>query len=160
MFDERAEFLAEHEELLAAAELVINTQRATAPMLSRKLRIPAADASRLIEALERKDAIGTAGDDGAHPVLVPAEGAAAVLDQLRRNGDPVTAALRTDAPDPTVTAGAADVAQEPTQEEAEGLETDEDTAAPTDPTAARSLAADWLRHRRATGNKPFSSGLR
>ncbi|MEU8310773.1 hypothetical protein AB0C84_45320 [Actinomadura sp. NPDC048955] len=126
-------------------------------MLARKLRIPAADAARLIEALQRKDVIGAAGDDGAHPVLVPAEGAAAVLDQLRRTGDPVTAALRTDDPDPTVTAGAADVVQEPTSEEAEGLETDEDTAEPMDPAAARGLVADWLRHRHATGNKPFTA---
>ncbi|MGI5201356.1 hypothetical protein ACQEU6_07155 [Spirillospora sp. CA-108201] len=83
--------------------------------------------------------------------------AAAVLDQLRRTGDPVTAALRTDDPDPTVTASAGDVVQEPTQEEAEGLETDQDTAAPMDPAAARHLVADWLRHRHATGNKPFTA---
>ncbi|MEU8347847.1 DNA translocase FtsK [Spirillospora sp. NPDC048832] len=157
-FDERAEFLAEHDELLAdAAELVITAQHASAAMLARKLRIPAADATRLMEALERKDVIGPAGDDGKRPVLVTAADAAAVVERLRETGDPVTAALRTDDPDPSVTAGPADAVQDPTQAEAEGLETPEDDDAPMDPAAARGLVADWLRHRHATGNKPFTA---
>jgi hypothetical protein len=159
-FDERAEFLAEHDELLAiAAELVVTTQHASAAMLARKLRVPAADAARLLEALERKDVIGAAGDreDGSRPVLVPAADAAAVVDRLREDGDPVTAALRTDDPDPSITAGPGDAIPAPTQAEADGLETEEDDTAPMDPAAARGLVADWLRHRHATGNKSFTA---
>jgi hypothetical protein len=157
-FDERVEFLAEHDELLTdAAELVITTQHASAAMLARKLRIPAADTARLLEALERKDVIGAVGDDGTRPVLVAAEHAAAVVDQLRRTGDPVTAALHTEDPDPTVTASASQDVQQPTDAEAEGLQADETGGAAMDPRAARGLVNDWLRHRYATGNKPFAA---
>lgn len=155
---ERSEFLAEHDELLAdAAELVITSQHASAAMLARKLRIPAADTARLLEALERKDVVGPAGDDGKRPVLVAAEHAGAVVDQLRRTGDPVAAALYTDDPDPTVTASAGDAVQQPTEAEAEGLQTEDTSDGPMDPKAARGLVADWLRHRKAIDALTFAA---
>lgn len=156
--DEHTEFVEAFNELLGdAAELVIATQHADAATVAGKLRIPPADAARLVEALERKQVIGPADDQGRHPVLVAADsGAAAVVEELRRIGDPVTAALRTDDPDETITAGPDDAVQAPAPEEANGLEADENRE-PMDSDAARILLADWMRQRHAAGRPTFTA---
>lgn len=153
---ERAEFLGAFAELLGdAAELVITARSASAPMLAGKLRIPAEDALRLLEALERKGIVGPAGAEGQRQVLIDADKGAAVVAELRKHGDPVAAALRTDDPDPSVTAGPADVIQAPTDTEAAGLEADDDTTAEMPADAARALVNDWLRTRHTSGNRTF-----
>ncbi|MFC7570878.1 DNA translocase FtsK [Actinomadura namibiensis] len=155
---ERAEFVETWNQLLGdAAELVITSQHASAAMLARKLRLPAEDAAHLIEALERKHLIGPPDQEGRRAVLVAADaGAAAVVDQLRREGDAVTAALRTEDPDPALTAGPEQQIQAPTEAEAAALQAD-DPGAPLDAGAARVLLADWFRRRHAAGNPTFTA---
>ncbi|TDC55583.1 hypothetical protein E1281_11660 [Actinomadura sp. KC345] len=157
--DEREAFAADFAELLGdAAELVIAVQHASPQMLQRKLRVSRDDSLRLLEALERKGVIGPASDDGeARTVLVTASDSVQAAARLRESGDPVAAALRTDDPEPTVTAGADDRIQEPTDAEAEGLVTDNDDGEPMTPAAARRLVHDWLRHRRQTGRTSFTA---
>ncbi len=157
--DEREEFAADFAELLGdAAELVIAAQHASPQMLQRKLRIGHDDSLRLLEALERKQVVGPAGGDGeARPVLVAADQATEAAARLRKTGDPVAAALRTDDPDPSLTAGPSGRIQEPTEAEAEGLVTDQDDREPMSPAAARGLVHDWLRHRQQTGRLSFTA---
>ncbi|GAA3925957.1 hypothetical protein GCM10023085_04000 [Actinomadura viridis] len=157
--DEREAFAAEFAELLGdAAEQVIAVQHASPQMLQRKLRVTREDSLRLLEALERKGIVGAAGDDGeARPVLVAADDGTETAARLRDNGDPVTAALRTEDPDPAVIAGAGDPIQEPTDAEAEGLVTENQDRDPMTPAAARGLVHDWLRHRQQAGRPSFTA---
>ncbi|WP_149259815.1 DNA translocase FtsK [Actinomadura sp. K4S16] len=157
--DEREAFAAEFAEMLGdAAEQVIAVQHASPQMLQRKLRVTREDSLRLLEALERKGIVGAADDDGeGRPVLVAADAAAETVARLRDNGDPVTAALRTEDPDPAVIAGAGDPIQEPTDAEAEGLVTENQDRDPMTPAAARGLVHDWLRHRQQAGQPSFTA---
>ncbi|QXJ20734.1 hypothetical protein AGRA3207_001499 [Actinomadura graeca] len=77
------------------------------------------------------------------------------MSSTRDSGDPVAAALRTDDPDPAVTAGAGDRVQEPT--EAESLVTEDDNREPRTPAAARGLVYDWLRHRQESRRPSFTA---
>lgn len=157
--DEREAFAAEFAELLGdAAEQVIAVQHASPQMLQRKLRVTREDSLRLLEALERKCIVGAAGDDGeARLVLVAPDDGAETAARLRDNGDPVTAALRTEDPDPAVIAGAGDPIQEPTDAEAGGLVTENEDRPPMTPAAARGLVHDWLRHRQQAGRPSFTA---
>ncbi|MEU9019975.1 DNA translocase FtsK [Actinomadura sp. NPDC048394] len=157
--EEREAFAADFAELLGdAAELVIAVQHASPQMLQRKLRVGREDSLRLLEALERKGVVGPAGDDGeGRPVLMNAADGAEAAARLRDSGDPVAAALRTDDPDPAVTAGAGDRVQEPTDAEAESLVTEDDDREPMTPAAARGLVYDWLRHRQESRRPSFTA---
>jgi hypothetical protein len=157
--EEREAFAADFAELLGdAAELVIAVQHASPQMLQRKLRVGREDSLRLLEALERKGIVGPADDDGeGRPVLMNAADGAEAAARLRDSGDPVAAALRTEDPDPAVTAGAGDRVREPTDAEAESLVTEDDDREPMTPAAARGLVYDWLRHRQESRRPSFTA---
>ncbi|REE96638.1 DNA translocase FtsK [Thermomonospora umbrina] len=154
------DFAAGFAELLGdAAELVIRAQQASPALLQRTLRASWEDCLRVLEALERKGVVGPpAPDSDNRPVLVPADDRAAssIVEQLREDGDPVAAALRTDDPDPSITAGPDTPVQEPTAEEADHMRT---SAAPEKlpPLQARALVYDWLRHRHQVGQPTFTA---
>ncbi|WP_242903691.1 DNA translocase FtsK [Actinomadura terrae] len=146
-----------------AAELVITTQFASAAMLQRKLRLSHAKCLRVLEALERKGVIGPRnGTEDSRPVLVSADdapAAQAVVERLRREGDTVSEYLRTDDPDPNVTAGPSDPI-ELTDEEAERFQTSDDGQPQRQmpPDEAFGLVCDWIRHRHAIGQPTFTAG--
>jgi hypothetical protein len=140
-----------------AAETVIAAQYASTEMLQRKLRLPHAESLRVMEALERKGVVGPrVGERGEHRVLVDAEDAADVVDQIRDQGDVVAQAMRTPDPDPSVTAGPDDEIRPPSAQE-NVLETDEAERQPMHPDAARELVEAWILHLHQTGRTEFQA---
>jgi hypothetical protein len=144
------------EVLALAAENVIAAQTATTAMLQRKLRLPHAECLRVMEALERKSIVGPQRGDLSREVLISAEDAASVIDDLREDGDVVAQYVRTQDPDPEVTAGPRDVVREPSPEE-DVLETDPPPAQQMSPEAARRLVADWILHRHEVERLEFKA---
>ncbi|MFC5744856.1 DNA translocase FtsK [Actinomadura rugatobispora] len=144
-------------ELLAqAAEIVTVTQHASTQMLQRKLRIGHEVCLRVMEALERAKIVGPVGGDGARKVLMSVDDARDVIDELREEGDPVSEYVRTEDPDPTITAGPSDPVIAPSPEENQ-LETEPLVGGRMSPEAARRLVTDWVRHRHATDRVTFKA---
>jgi hypothetical protein len=101
--------------LAQAAELVVNTQFASASMLQRKIRVGFAEAEALIAELRRRDAVGPPRESGAPAVLTQPDELEELLQAIRGGShedpddeteeDVVAEYLTEPDPDPSIQAG-------------------------------------------------------